>query len=207
MSYIWEEYSKDKIFYVGKYICPYIEVLNKNKTHVEVNPLIRFPEIFNVDALKFDNNCDVQNVIFHYLAQLDKVKGLNYLQCIIEKLRNEVESGFWGDKVSNLWKMVSSVNQDVILFFLAKRFLNDNQTYFIEVIGKLFTEASLIYESKLNQHYLYVNSEENFYNHNLISIIITIFWNIKDKLQIFWKDHYGIIESYDTMRIGGIQIA
>ena len=94
-----ENYSIDKKYRIGERICPYIEVLNSRTDPVDVNPLIRFSRIF--DAWFQDNSGEVfafdaltknlskegvdqiVDVLFHYLAQLDRTKGLDSGQRMI----------------------------------------------------------------------------------------------------------------------------
>ena len=206
MSYIWEEYSDEKKFRTGECICPYLEIFENNLTDVEVNPMLRFSEIIDLDTIKFDDNGDVQNIIFHYLAQLDMVKGLSYFQSVIECIRGEIEKGYWGKRVLAIWDMLSFDDQNIIISVLAQRILNDNKTYFMDVIGKLFSEASLCYEKKTNLYYLYIRADENKYNINLSEIAKILFWNINKDILLVWKNHYGIVGTNDTMQIGKIQV-
>lgn len=206
MSYIWEEYSDEKRFRTGKCICPYLEIFENNPTDVEVNPMLRFSEIIDLDTIKFDDNGDVQNIIFHYLAQLDMVKGLSYFQSVIECIRGEIEKGYWGKRVLAIWDTLSFDDQNIIISVLAQRILNDNKTYFMDVIGKLFLEASLCYEKKTDLYYLYIRADENKYNINLSEIAKILFWNINKDILIVWKNHYGIVGTNDTMQIGKIQV-
>ena len=206
MSYIWEKYSDNKHFSIGISVCPYLEVFENNSDYIEVNPMIRFSEILDLDIMKYDNNGDIQNVIFHYLAQLDRVKGLTYFQAVVEKVRNEIEKGYWGEVVAISWNNITNNAQEIILSNLAQRLLNDNQTYFMETIGKLFSEASLCYEEATELYYLYLREEENMYNKQLLKIVKHLFWNMDKKLLIVWKRHYGIIGCEDSMYIDYIQI-
>ena len=206
MPYIWEEYTSDKRFRIGDKICPYMEVFQNNSIAVEVNPIIRFSEIINLDLKEFDINGEVQNVIFHYLAQLDRVKGLSYFQSLIECIRNEIQREYWGTEVSTIWKELMPQDQNVILSVLMQRLLNDNKSFFMVAIGKLFPEASLCYEEKTNLYYLYIRADESAYNQNLLNIVKILFWNINKSILVVWKNHYGIIGTDDTMYIERIQI-
>ena len=211
MAYIWEDYSVDKQFNIGERICPYIEVIDNRLNYVDVNPMIRFVEI--ADIIKnelfqklFDNPAIIENIIFHYLAQLDRTKGFSYYQRIIEGLRIEIEDGYWGGSVKKLWERLKRTDQDIILSVLTLRLLSDNQTYFMEVVGKLFPEASLCYEEATEIYYLYIRSKRNEYNLTLMNIVKELFWSIDKKLIIVWEKHYGIIGNSDTMSIGQIQV-
>ena len=102
MAYIWENYSGDNRYRVGEKICPYIEAFNQRPPAINVNPLIRFARIFNasfrdvsgevfafdalVENIRKEGVDQIINVLFHYLAQLDRMKGLDTGQRLIEKL-------------------------------------------------------------------------------------------------------------------------
>lgn len=188
-----------------------MEVFCNNRDRVEINPLIRFPDIaaalsdINQSGYIEDKDA-LENVIFHYLAQLDKNKGLSYKQVIAEKLREEVGNGFWGEEISTLWKEIDPSDKEILLYVLVQKMLNDNQTFFMEAVGKMFLNSSLCYEEKTQQYYLYLGAAETEYNLIKIKMIKIMFWNLKSKLLIIWDKHYGIVGIDDTMRIDCIQI-
>ena len=235
MPYIWEDYSEGQEYRLGGEICPYIEVLpqkppadsddpliRKEPPVVNVNPLIRFSKLFNAsfqdssgDVFAFDALTEnvgedgvkgITDVLFHYLAQLDRTKGLDSGQRAIEKLRNEVELGLWGRKAKELLGDMSENDRECILYVLSRRFLVDRQSFFMEAVGKTFPFSSLCFEEKTELYYLYVGSEETEYNVKKLDLIKTLFWTINWNLTVVWKRHYGIVGCDDAMRIGNIQI-
>ncbi len=211
MSYIWEDYSGDKLYVSGEKICPYVEVMNSSNKRTEVNPLIRFSELFELlhsDELKeyIDNQDEADNVLFHFLAQLDMCRGMNYMQSIIEKLRNELLSGFFGEKAKGLWKDLEPKDQEIILYVLTNRLLLDRECFFMDSMNRLFVQTSLCFEKDTEINYLYIGEENSLYNIKKYELAKTLFWNINKKIITVWKNHYGIIGISDTMRIGSIQI-
>lgn len=222
MSYIWEKYSSENCYKVAKKICPYIEVLNNQGKDIEVNPLLRFSTLFELigskDILEYiyeddktesenkENKAKLENVVFHFLAQLDKNKGLSYRQTLIEKIRNEISDGLYGEFVQKSWGTLSSKEQETILYGLSQRRLLDNENFFMDTINKIFSASSLFYEKSTNLYYLYIyeeNTEDNIKKYELIKYL---FWNKNYTLQAVWKYYYGIIGVSDTMKIDQIQI-
>ena len=140
------------------------------------------------------------------MAQLDKNKGLSYRQTLIEKIRNEISDGLYGEFVQKSWGNLSSKEQETILYGLSQRRLLDNENFFMDTINKIFPASSLFYERNTNLYYLYIyeeNTEDNIKKYELIKYL---FWNKNYTLQAVWKYYYGIIGVSDTMKIDQIQI-
>ncbi len=222
MAYLWENYSKAKDFRIAETICPYIEVLNQNTYVTNVNPLIRFSRIFDssfgegdersfaLDSLTArigsEGTENIVNVLFHYLAQLDRAKGLDHTQCVIEELRSEIEKGLWGERIKALTEAMICADRECILYVLAQRVLRDNQSFFMEAVGKLFAVSSLCYEEKTKLFYLYIGVEKNDYNIKKLDLIVSLFWTLNRKLEVVWNCHYGVVGCDDTMHVDSIQI-
>ena len=211
MAYIWENYSSDKFYLSGKNICPYIEVMSNKTSYVEVNPLIRFHELFvklyDDEILDYVDNMDeVENVVFHFLAQLDKNKGLNFRQNIIEKIRNDICNGIYGSFIQGNWNTLLYEDQEIILYELSQRLLVDKEVFFMDAMNKLFPLSSLCYEKNTKIYYLYVGVENTGYNTKKYELTKYLFWNKNLTLKIVWKAHYGIVGIFDTMKIDEIQI-
>lgn len=221
MSYIWEKYSEDAKYHISGDVCPYIEVFDSDGLRIGVNPLIRFSQIFNSTfesdegSFVFDTLLEllggecvekIVDVIFHYLAQLDKTKGLDLNQRMIEKISEEIDKGLWGEKAKDLVGKMTTDDKEKILHVLCYRVQNDNQSYFMEAIGRAFSVSSLCFDKKTNKNYLFIGMEESDYNVNKLELIKLFFWSINRDLTVIWKYHYGIIGCDDTMHINEIQI-
>ena len=103
MSYIWEDYRAEKIFRTGKKISPYMETAENNHVLCEVNPLIRFSEIFS-DSGVLSENEELANMIFHYLAMTDMLSGINESQIKVNWLEKEILKGSFGEKLKDNWE-------------------------------------------------------------------------------------------------------
>ena len=222
MAYIWENYSEEREYQIGEKICPYIEVINANTHLVSVNPLIRFSKLFNtayncsgnesfaidslVDIIGEEGVRSIVNILFHYLSQIDRMKGLDSSQRIIEKIRDEIEAGMWGRKAQHLFGGLADSDRECILYHLTRRITDDKQSFFMETIGMLFPISSLCFDSKTCLYYLYIGNEKTDYNVNKLELIKILFWTINRKLNVVWNYHYGIVGCDDTMHIDSIQI-
>jgi len=206
--YIWENYTPSKKFYVGKENSPYIEILNDTKNIIEVNPLLRFGEIFaELDKIKsiLLKTQDFENILFHYLALLDTLKGLDRKQIFLNYIDKEIQEGEWGEFVKQKWAEIQPNHKEVLLHTLYEQ--KDNANNFFEVIKKLFDVASLLYEKSTETYYLYFNDNLALeYCKTLIEVVKFLFWDIQNHLEVVWKNHYGIIGFEETMKISEINI-
>ena len=206
MSYIWEDYRAEKIFRTGKKISPYMETAENNHVLCEVNPLIRFSEIFS-DSDVLSENEALANMIFHYLAMTDMLSGINESQIKVNWLEKEILKGSFGEKLKDNWNMIQPKHQEILLYTLLHRLETQQiENEFFNACKKLFESISLIYEKNTDTYYFYISEDKTEYNEMLLDTAVMIFWDIQYKLEVIWKNHYGIIDSDDTMKIQNIYI-
>lgn len=233
MSYIWENDSKRKIFRRGRFVSPYLEVMSSGgEDGVDfVNPLLRFAGIFD-ELAALEDACDgpagkaglagpppqklstvcsmipeIENVLFHCLAALDLLHGIDSRQVKADALERNILNGAFGTYEAAHWNELSRHDQRVILYTLTEKYESETaKDFFFQAVQKLFDRVSLIYEKSDKIYYLYISSNKTDYRDTLMSIVTQLFWSIQCKLQIIWRYHYGIIGVEDTMRISEICI-
>ena len=156
MSYIWEDYCSEKIFRTGKKISPYMEIAENNHVLCEVNPLIRFSEIFS-DSDVLSENEALANMIFHYLAMTDMLSGINESQIKVNWLEKEILKGSFGEKLKDNWNMIQPKHQEILLYTLLHRLETQQiENEFFNACKKLFESTSLIYEKNTDTYYFYI---------------------------------------------------
>ena len=206
MSYIWEDYRAEKIFRTGKKISPYMETAENNHVLCEVNPLIRFSEIFS-DSGVLSENEELANMIFHYLAMTDMLSGISENQIKANWLEKEILKGSFGEKLRGNWNRIQLRHQEILLYTLLHRLETQQiENEFFNACKKLFESTSLIYEKNTDTYYFYISEDKTEYNEMLLDTAVMMFWDIQYRLEIIWKNHYGIIDSDDTMKIHNIYI-
>ena len=206
MSYIWEDYRAEKIFRTGKKISPYMETAENNHVLCEVNPLIRFSEIFSDSDILSENEA-LENIVFHYLAMTDMLSGINESQVKVNWLEKEILKGSFGEKLKDNWEVIQLRHQEILLYTLLHRLETQQiENEFFNACKKLFESTSLIYEKNTDTYYFYISEDKTEYNEMLLDTAVMMFWDIQYRLEIIWKNHYGIIDSDDTMKIHNIYI-
>ena len=220
MAYIWENYSEDKRFRTGERISPYLEIAFPDSAGADVNPLLRFARIFEelAELRRYsggtvpredisDISRDTENLLFHYLAQMDLLAGLDARQIRVNALEREILTGSFGSFCAAHWQALTRHDRRVILYTLAQRY--ESVTIggcFFEAAQKLWEYVSILYEPSTELYYLYIYARKTDYSAMLLEMITLLFWDIQCSLRVFWYYHYGIIGAEDSMRISEIQI-
>lgn len=219
MAYIWENYSEEKRFRVGRYISPYLEIAFPDTAGGEVNPLLRFSEIFQpleklppefASALPgsvYSRKEELENILFHCLAGLDRLRGLDEKQHRVNALEKEILAGSFGTLCAEYWRKLTEHDQLVILHTLVEQFECETVEYwFFRAAQRLWRYVSILYEPATELYYVYVYARETEYTAMLMDVIVHLFWDMRCDLQVTWRYHYGVIGADDSMRISEIQI-
>ena len=212
MAYIWENYSSANEYCVGegRDISPYFEILTESNAKMRVNPLIRFSAIFSevFELKKFEiNTSKVENILFHYLAMLDRIKGFDENELFAEYFDEEIRNGYYGKELLCKWDKISVSDRKKLLHVFKLKNSNDfEDNYFFQAIQKLFKIVSIIYEKNTKAYYLYIGENETKKKSLTLDVAKLLFWDIQCELRVIWKNHYGIIGIDDTMYISQITI-
>lgn len=209
MSYIWQKYNENKKFKIPKrMLSPYIEVWDNDRDDIEVNFNYRFIAIFRefIKDSNFTNNDEAQqiiNILFHFLANLDRKKGFDKEIAILEIIEYEIISGLYGETVKNYFESLNNKEKRIILRNL-KKYNEDEQRkcIFINVIKEMFIHASIYNFVDTNKSILCIFNQENEKNLNKFKLICELFLDMNQKIEVIWNKNIGIIGMKSSMKIG-----
>ncbi|MDE6796726.1 MAG: hypothetical protein K2J36_01750 [Ruminococcus sp.] len=106
MSWIWQDYSKDKKYINDLFFDVFSECYDFNgETHTNV--FRRFETIFR-DLRVITEKQGLFNVMVHFLAQQDRLNGLDFDELMCNVLAEEINRGAFGNEVKEL------INSDCI---------------------------------------------------------------------------------------------
>lgn len=224
MSFIWQNFSEDTTYKIATSFSPYMEVFGcDTKKFKDVNILIRFYNVFKslIDErqIQQDNqNGDnllalegIENPILSFLADLDRIKGINLDYIVKTIILKEINSNYFGEEVNLLFNKLSEKDKAIILdYLLLKELSNDTNSYLDKVIITLFSDndyQAIFYWHESQQRFiLYSQFKENTYNLDKLKLIELLFMDIDNIIVPVWEYHFGIIDNNPTMIIGNIQI-
>ena len=217
MQYIWEVVlaaekngirGADLQYEVPEVRSPYLEVsfydLNTQtveQTVVEVNPFYRFFDIFS-EILDI-NQKEYEKTIFHYLALTDLRMGMSKKDYYLKFLAEELESGQFGSKAKAAMRLFSRYEKRYLVLALMDVVASRN---YLEIFKWLFQEIyinSMIYVSMdcANELYIYVGSAETQEERERVQFLLDTFLPIGMRTEVFYLEHFGILDMEETMVI------
>ena len=219
-KYIWGT-PETVEFKVSEEISPYMEmngyIINQdvNKKILEVNPYLRFFDIFyhfneicinkdklNEEYLLFKN--DFENRTLLYLRKLDFINGTTILDIYCEKLISEMEKGIYGEKLKKYIEEVSIKDREIIALGIIKRIFYEYEEFkILKIIINNFFKDNIIYRNLDNENkiILYLNYKRDKQNMYRMKIVKELFLPLGFKLKIYWNNHFGIINLDEVFKI------
>jgi hypothetical protein len=222
MQYIWEVVlaaekngirEADLQYEVPEVRSPYLEVsfydLNTQtveQTAVEVNPFYRFFDIFSgvldINQKEYGKTKEIfVDAVFHYLALTDLRMGMSrkdyYFKFLVEKL----ESGQFGRKAKAAIQLFSSYEKKYIVLALMDVISSRNYREIFKWLFQEIYQDSIIYKSMdcANELYIYVGSAETQEERKRVQFLLDTFLPIGVRTEVFYQEHFGILEVEETM--------
>ena len=223
MQYIWEVVlaaekngirEADLQYEVPEVRSPYLEVsfydLNTQtveQTAVEVNPFYRFFDIFsgvldiNIPVLAAADQQDFVDAVFHYLALTDLRMGMSRKDYYFKFLVEELESGQFGRKAKAAIQLFSSYEKKYIVLALMDVISSRNYREIFKWLFQEIYQDSIIYKSMdcANELYIYVGSAETQEERKRVQFLLDTFLPIGVRTEVFYQEHFGILEVEETM--------
>lgn len=227
MQYIWEVVlaarksgikEADLQYLEAKIRSPYLEVsfcdLNTDtveQTVVEVNPFYRFFDIFSeildINQKEYKKTREIfVDSVFHYLALTDLRMGMSKKDYYFQFIAEELERGQFGHKAKSVIRLFSSWEKKYIVSALLDDVASRN---YLEIFKGLFGEIykdSIIYASMdcANEFYIYVGSIKTPEEKERVQFLLDTFLPIGMRTEIFYLEHFGVLDMEETMMLDQI---
>lgn len=204
MSYIWEDYSEKSIFSISPVSEASDEeaVFNSTDNTVYINPKSRFSSLLNLDRA---NTSDYQNLLFHYLAQLDLRCGHYIYDKQHSAVISEIHNGKYGSEVNSLFEQLNQDHKTLLATaIIAYRNSNNINNMFFPVFKQIFNiqrsahnnYAEIFYDENNQIHYCFCAINETPYFSNLFKLMVLLFANITEQYIPIWGVYcFGILDS------------
>ena len=152
---------------------------------------------------------NVENNALNYLRTLDFVSGTTVIDVICEKISEDIKNAVLGIKLKKYFLLLNREEQEYVsLLTYNQRINNVNCMKNFKLGIRYFFLDSLIYREKQqkNKIIVYINKEKNKGNIVKIKILELLFLELGLKLKVFWKNHFGVVNVDETVKIDEIAV-
>jgi hypothetical protein len=211
--------EKDLKFIAAKSYSPYMELSNvdinfdKIEEDIEVNPYYRYYEIFK-DLFNINNEEDVElretffDIVMHFIADIDAMHGMTKREFHIRFILDDIENGILGERIRENFQIFSYKEKVIIVENLIKIYKTGQTLYILrDTVRTIFKKSTIYanYETK-DELLFYIPHVKNEINEAKMEFIKEFFLPIKFRAEIYWEDHFGVIEVEETMKIDSIAL-
>lgn len=218
MSYIWDDYSVENIYYLAqKDFSPYMECLNTQTAGREVNGMFRFAGIFDRlveswrDGVKEKEEI---SLLFHILANYDRLSGLTETDICMILQEEMIIKGLYGIRNKTLYERLNTHQKYIILKYKEqKRICSSRKVYACESASELL-HAVFYYSCKSEYLLIFIPHEKKEKSaegsectfEELYELWKSLFLDYWTEIETVWKRHFGVIGFESSMRIGEVQL-
>lgn len=180
--------------------CPTALELDSETDDVRtINPLVRFADIFSLVAeleteLSEEEARDLENVLLHLLAYLDRQSGIDRAAIAIDVRREDLLAGRYGARVQSLYEALTDDEQAAVARLLLRQ--EDNaagRLYYDEAVAALFPDVLPYYETQDDVILLYLPRRENAADQGRLELLERLFLDRTAVVRVFWGVPFGIL--------------
>lgn len=213
MKYLWQAYDETKIYNVPKKLVePYSEVQDDDGKCVMVSPFFRFEPIFSalIEAWQdksINENVikEIENIVYHYLAHLDRVAGLRFCFIVEALIERELLQGSGGMQVKEQYERLTAAEKRLLLHFLMEKKLRRNKkSFFCQAVTTFLGPVQMYYYSYEKKFFLCIPGRKSDERNSKFELIRDLFFDVTGELEVFWDKHIGFIGREETMKIGQV---
>ncbi|AJS61106.1 hypothetical protein [Paenibacillus sp. IHBB 10380] len=221
LNYIWDLMirgqelgmaKKDIYFMPAKVYSPYMELSQEDLNamtvgrDVEVNPYYRFHDIFN-GMFDINNSEDIElrgalfDILIHFLADIDLMQGMNKREYHIRFILRDIQEGLLGEPVKENISLFDREEQETIAANVLRLYDTGEALHLLRYTVSQIFQHSTIYANceEKDELLFYIGQKENETARNKLQLIMDLFLPIRYRAEVYWNDHFGIIDEDYTM--------
>ena len=176
---------------------------------VEVNPYFRYHSIFQNLFLEKENlelKQTLMDILIHINFETDCLSGMNkraFYQIFMEEA---CEKNCFGKNVTKRFQKLERDEKRKIADALVERYIVGNtKNLFIQQLCSFFPTVKIYFHQ--NQEILvYTAVKKNEERENKVILITKLFLPLQYGVQVYWKNHFGIIDLDETMILDEIEL-
>ncbi len=191
---------------------PYFGIYNTSKNEYAINiNCEKFLSIFldssnDIAFFQKSENEKIIDLIFHYIATIDKFNSVTSIFFKKYKYYREIEKGIYGESIKEDFIKLDEKTKNIILYYINEYESNNNRINIYEkVLNEVFPEVQIYYDTFKCILYIAVKQKENEENRLKYRICQKLFKSLFIKDEILWeqrlitfKENDSITLDYDT---------
>ena len=213
MKYLWTNYDSNSFYYSEDVPnCPWEELVKIIQSievkKFEINPLIRFSEIFlplfeEFRSLSSDERHEIENILYHFLAQIDRHCGKHKFSFVNQIIAEELSKNFYGETAGEIFRQLEVHEQRKIADLLRRQEkCNGRKLFYTEAIKTFFPNAKIYFYEDEQKFLIYIPQKETKKAKLYLKLINILFLEVSClPPEIFWNQHFGIVGEPETMLI------
>ena len=228
MNYIWDllikaenEGSRKQAiqFIPADTYSPYMELSNEMINTqtidqiVEVNPYYRYYEIFK-DLFPPEAQGEEEfkiiffDLLLHFLADIDRVQGMNKHDYYVRFVLKDIEAATFGDSVKSKMIGFTQREKEQIAANILRLYQTGEEIYLLkDTMKKMFKDCIIYLKCEVKDELLiYIGQEKCAITQSKVDLILEIFLPIRFHTEIYWQQHFGIIDVEETMQLDKIAL-
>lgn len=228
MNYTWEYLIRAELsgvpseriqFKPAKYFSPYMElstaILNQKEVitdgPTEINPFYRYDKIFNPlfqpDLTEYveARGC-IMDLVIHEAFHTEKYMGMTRLGFYKRFLTTDILNGCFGNQCAKTFAGLTQDEQEVIALQLLNLYRNGSSVNLWKEVIVYFYKSSFIYQYHNNVILLYLGKKEEKVDKELLNLIRTLFLPFEYQVEIYFENHFGIIDVDETMVLDLVEL-
>lgn len=150
----------------------------------------------------------VLDVLMHYLILLDMKSGICKKDVLADYIAKELEQGGYGREAEKLFLRLSKEQRGTLCYYMLQQLDTGSSLALFQTVLKSFFEDAAVYKVKgVHKNILiYMGEEQKEELEDMVNGIEELFLPIGYRVRFFWKKHFGVVGSTETMRLGQIEI-
>ncbi len=216
MRYLWTDYDSNRFYCSAEILSsPYEEHSDvyrdekSGKTVHELNPLIRLDEIFlplfkleqgdendvAPDDIFSSKRRHIENVLYHFLAGLDRLCGKHDFSMIEERLDQELRKGGYGQRAKDLYVKLTEGEQRIVARNLRRQeACDETELRYVQAVHDIFPGSRVYYYHDEQRFVVWIPQRETSNTQDRLELLKILFLDLTcNEPQVFWERHVGVM--------------
>ena len=148
------------------------------------------------------------DVVLHFLAEIDRMQGMNKREFYIRFILKEIEENVFGKLVKENIEAFTKKEQEMVALHILRLYQTGDGLYLLkDTIKRLFKNCIIYVKAEEQPELLvYIGQKKTEMNERKIQLVQDIFLPIHFEMEVYWQIHFGIMDVEETMKLDRIAL-